>query len=129
MALARRKKRSVKTSEESWAEIFEDWKRSGLSAEEFCERNNYSVYGFNHFYKKQFGMSPEVVREGPTTEAEPLFVPFSVARPLEQVHQKAACIQSNKIEISTQNFVVRVERDFDFDALRQVLEVLGGMSC
>jgi hypothetical protein len=44
MALARRKKRSVKTSEESWAEIFEDWKRSGLSAEEFCERNNYSVY-------------------------------------------------------------------------------------
>ena len=128
MALARRKRRTVKTSEEAWAEIFEDWKRSGLSAHDFCETNDYSAYGFNHFYEKQFGKKPGVVNEGETRGAEPLFVPLSVARPLEHAHQKVARIESSKIEISIgiQDFVVRVEKGFDTAALRQVLDVLGG---
>lgn len=135
MAQARRKKRPVKTPEESWAQIFDDWRQTGLSAEEYCERNNYSLWGFTHFYEKQFGAKPPS-GDGKTNapgaeDAEALFVPLGVLTS-QHMHTQAGAAKGNgKIEISSRNqsFVVHVPEGFNPVALRQVLEVLGGMRC
>ena len=131
MAVARGKKRLAKTTEESWAEIFDEWRQSGLSAKEYCEREGYSVWGFKHYYEKQFGKKPRKVNsQNKIPEDEPLFVPLGIANASQQASLKTKSDQSDgNIEIASGNraFVVRVKTGFDPVALRQVLEVLGGM--
>lgn len=131
MVQARRKKRIIKTPEETWAGIFEDWNRSGQSVEEFCEEEQYSLDGFVFFYKKQFGRSPMLGKAG-TPENKPLFVPLNVVnKPAKMVQENTPAGDESKIEISINNqpFAVRIQAGFDPEALRQVLDVLGGMSC
>jgi len=51
MGLTKRARR-IKTTEEQWRDIFSAWSSSGLSEEEFCQRENYSIEAFRYQWKE-----------------------------------------------------------------------------
>ena len=52
LAMQRKTKRPMRSTEEQWRSIILEQKQSGLSAEDFCKSGNYSFEGFQSFQKK-----------------------------------------------------------------------------
>lgn len=66
VARSARQRRVRRNADQVWRQIIEEWYSSGLSQEDFCEKERYSIEAFKWFYQKLY------VKVSDVSEAETL---------------------------------------------------------
>jgi len=91
--------------EEYWSDRLKEWKESGIGLETWCKQHNYTYYKVRYWKRKLF---PSRLRES--------FLEI-----------KDENSESNPVLLCVGDIQIRVERGFNPDLLRQVLQTLGAL--
>lgn len=113
----------------SWWSHFQSWRTSGLSAKEFCQREDIPYRAFGRWKRKFLKALPDRAAYAPTVPDDAIsMIPVRV---IESETQPAAFAEPSAVQepasfeiVLPSELRLRVPPDFDPDSLRRLIQTL-----
>jgi lambda repressor-like predicted transcriptional regulator len=118
--------------DEHWADVVTEWRESGLSQKEFCQRRGISDRALNNWlykspYRERVARILAARSQGDLVTQTPRFLPVAVLDPTTATH---AQVTSAAIEVVLKSGPrIAVTPGFDAETLRRVVAVLESRPC
>jgi hypothetical protein len=118
--------------DEYWANTISEWRASGLSQKEFCQRRGISDRALNNWlykspYRERVARVLDARAQGTAHEETPRFVPVSVVATPRGIEPQSRCAA---IEVVLQSGLrIVVPTGFDDETLRRILATLEARPC
>jgi hypothetical protein len=105
-------------SADTWADRVERWRASGLRAQDFAEREGCSAKSLAWWGSELKRRAEATKRPSRTAKADPEFLPVKVSTP--------RYVPFSTIEVELKSgHILRVEKGFDADTVRRLVEAIG----
>ena len=118
--------------DEHWADVVTQWRASGLSQKEFCQRRGISDRALNNWlykspYRERVARILAARSQGDLATETPRFLPVAVLGTTEAPPSQAACAPIEVVLPSGPR--IAVTPGFDAETLRRVVAALEARSC
>lgn len=120
--MARRTKHRSTRAEQKWRRIVDEWRGSGLSAREFCEKNGLKTYKTLHVWSSKLNkMDANPTQGGEFVSAA--FVPVEVIRNNEETAKAEVEPETIDVYLACGD-VISVPRGSDMQQVAQIVAIL-----
>ena len=118
--------------DEHWADVVTQWRASGLSQKEFCQRRGISDRALNNWlykspYRERVARILAARSQGDLATESPRFLPVTVLGTTEATPSKATCATIEVVLPSGPR--IAVTPGFDAETLRRVVAALEARAC